>query len=120
VFRYDLGPPGLSNPIVVWQASNFETDTHHINSIAEWQGNLIISAFGPKFGTLWSSAFDGYIHDISRDRCVKTGIYHPHSLAALGDRLYYIESYRSFYGASKVPSVVLMLIRVASVGPRST
>jgi hypothetical protein len=94
IFRYDLGPVGVSNSVVMWRASNTRTDTHHVNSITRWNGNLVISAFGPKFGALWSSAFDGYIHDISRNRCIKAGIYHPHSLAAQGNRLCYVESYR--------------------------
>jgi hypothetical protein len=94
IFRYDLGPKGVSNPVVIWRASDTTTDTHHVNSITGWDGNLVISAFGPKFGTLWSSAFDGYIHDISRNRSIKGGIYHPHSLAVHRNRLYYFESYR--------------------------
>ena len=81
-----LPPMGVRNPVVIWRESNLRADTHHVNSIAEWKGKLIISAFGRKFGTLWSSAFDGYIHDVTRDRRIKGGIYHPHSLAPRGDR----------------------------------
>ena len=107
VFRYDLGPTGLSNPVVIWQASNLGTDTHHVNSIVEWKGSLVISAFGPKFGALWTSAFDGYIHDISENRCIRGGIYHPHSLTAKGKRLYYVESHRKLLWCLEGPMLPL-------------
>jgi hypothetical protein len=103
VFRYELGPAGVSNPSVIWRASNVGTDTHHVNSIIEWQGSLAISAFGPKFGTLWASAMDGYIHDITRDRRIKGGIYHPHSLSTWGHRLCYFESYRKLFWCLEGP-----------------
>ena len=105
--RYDLAPLGVRNPEVIWRASNTGTDTHHINSIIEWQGSLVISAFGPKFGTLWASAMDGYIHDISQDRRIKGGIYHPHSLSVLGDRLYFLESYRKLFWCLEGPMTSL-------------
>ena len=38
VFRYDLGPTGLSNPVVIWQAQRLDTDTHHVNSISRVEG----------------------------------------------------------------------------------
>jgi hypothetical protein len=94
IFRYNLAPQGVSDPRVIWRATVSGTDTHHVNSITEWQGNLVASAFGPKFGTLWTSALEGYIHDISRDMRIKSGVYHPHSLSVRGDRLYYLESQR--------------------------
>ena len=94
VIRYNLGPKSVRDPQVIWRATVSSTDTHHVNSITRWKGNLVASAFGPKFGTLWTSALEGYIHDISRDVRIKNGIYHPHSLSVRGDRLYYLESHR--------------------------
>ena len=94
VIRYNLAPKRVSDPQVVWRATLSGTDTHHVNSITRWQGNLVASAFGPKFGTLWTSALEGYIHDISRDTRIKSGVYHPHSLSVRADRLYYLESQR--------------------------
>ena len=63
----------------------------------EWHGNLVIAAFGPKFGSLWSSASEGYLHDISRGICIKSGIYHPHSLSARGKSFYWCESQRQLF-----------------------
>ncbi len=103
VFRYDLAPMGVSNPVVIWRASNTSTDTHHVNSITEWNGNLVVCAFGPKLGTLWASASEGYLHDISRNRQIRGGIYHPHSLSARGDRLYYFESHRKLFWCLEGP-----------------
>jgi hypothetical protein len=97
VIRYDLAAEGVKNSQVVWSASSSGSDTHHVNSIADWQGNLVVSAFGPKFGTLWTSALEGYIHDISRDVRIKSGIYHPHSLSVRHDDLYYLESHRKLF-----------------------
>jgi uncharacterized protein DUF4915 len=97
VIRYDLAAEGAINPRAVWRASPCGSDTHHVNSIADWNGNLVVSAFGPKFGTLWTSALEGYIHDISRDVRIKSGIYHPHSLSVRGDDLYYLESHRKLF-----------------------
>ena len=94
VIRYHLAPKGLSDRQVVWRASLAGCDTHHVNSISSWEGSVVVSAFGPKFATLWTSALEGYIHDISRDVRIKNGIYHPHSLSVRGDRLYYLESHR--------------------------
>lgn len=107
VFRYDLGSFTLSNPVVIWQANNLGIDTHHVNSIVDWKGSLVISAFGPKFGALWTSAFDGYIHDISENRCIRGGIYHPHSLTAKGERLYYVESHRKLLWCLEGPVLSL-------------
>jgi hypothetical protein len=103
VIRYTLSPLGVDAPQEVWRASESGVDTHHINSIIEWDGNLVISAFGPKDGTLWASASNGYIHDITRDIRVKSGIYHPHSLCTRGERLYYCESARGLFCSLEGP-----------------
>ena len=97
VIRYRLVSKGLSDSRVVWRASRAGIDTHHVNSVAVWEGNVVVSAFGPKFGVLWTSALEGYVHDISRDVRIKNGIYHPHSLSVRRDRLYYLESHRKLF-----------------------
>jgi len=103
VIRYTLSPLGVDAPQEVWRASESGVDIHHINSIIEWDGNLVILAFGPKDGTLWASASNGYIHDITRDIRVKSGIYHPHSLCTGGERLYYCESVRGLFCSLEGP-----------------
>lgn len=94
VLRYDLLPDGLSNPVVAWQASSEGRDTHHVNSIALWNGDVVISAFGPKTGATWSTATRGYIHNLTQNRRVVESIYQPHSLCAANGELYYCESAR--------------------------
>lgn len=97
VLSYDILSHGLTNPTVVWQASKENRDTHHINSIALHNNELFISAFGPKTGSLWSSAKDGYIHNITKDSRLKEGIFHPHSLSTNNQKIYYCESYTSSF-----------------------
>jgi len=92
VICYDLLENKLSNPRIFWRASNSGTDTHHVNSIIKTGDELFVSAFGPKTGPLWASAKNGYVHNITTDRRVKSGIYHPHSLSAKHGQLYYCES----------------------------
>jgi hypothetical protein len=97
VVRYELTENGIHDPQVIWRASVSDNDTHHVNSITDWQGNLVVAAFGPKYGSLWSSASEGYLHDISRGICIKSGIYHPHSLSARGKCFYWCESQRQLF-----------------------
>ena len=92
VVRYDLSPEGLANPVAVWQASGEGRDTHHVNSIAMWNGDVVISAFGPKTGATWSTATGGYIHNLTQNCRVAEDIYQPHSLCAANGELYYCES----------------------------
>ena len=97
VLRYDILEDGVHNSQVIWRASDAQIDTHHINSIIEMNGELFISAFGPKTGILWSSASNGYIYNVSRQTFVKEGIYHPHSLSERNGNLYYCESSRQLF-----------------------
>jgi|GEM_PF-2511270 hypothetical protein len=93
VVRYDYFDGGLSNRSIFWRASEAKSDTHHINSIAKNSGELYISAFGPKSGQLWSTAENGYIHNISKDVRVMDKIYHPHSLTIIKNQFFYCESF---------------------------
>jgi hypothetical protein len=93
VLAYDILANRLENPRVIWYASMEKKDTHHLNSIVENQGDLFISAFGPKSENLWASAPNGYIHNITSDSRVKDDIYHPHSLSVRNKQLYFCESH---------------------------
>jgi hypothetical protein len=93
---YILGDK-LSQAQVVWRASSEQKDTHHVNSIVENNGELFVSAFGPKTAELWASAPNGYIQNITQDSRVKEEIYHPHSLSARNGQLYYCESHRGTF-----------------------
>jgi hypothetical protein len=94
VLRYTLGENEVRDPLVFWRASNSGTDTHHVNSIMEINSEIFVSAFGPKEGALWSTATNGYVHNITSDTRVKDGIYHPHSLSQTKGILYYCDSSR--------------------------
>jgi len=103
ILRYKLDENGVHNPETVWRASDSGIDTHHINSIAEINDEIFISAFGSKTGALWSSATNGYIHNITHDICVKDGIYHPHSLSQRKGALYYCDSSRKSFCSLEKP-----------------
>ncbi|MGE5251239.1 MAG: DUF4915 domain-containing protein, partial [Bacteroidota bacterium] len=103
VLSFDITDTALLNPRVVWKASDAGIDTHHVNSIVEKDGDLMVSAFGPKAGDLWSTAANGYIHNISLDRRIKEGIYHPHTLSVHDDQIYYCESHRGWFCSLEGP-----------------
>ncbi len=103
VLRYVSTENGMENPEVVWRASNSKIDTHHVNSIIEVGEEIFISAFGEKTGTLWSSATNGYIYNITRDVRVKDRIYHPHSLAKKNGVLHYCDSSRKSFCSIEQP-----------------
>lgn len=67
-------------------------DLHHLNAIYRWRGELLVSAFGKKSGSQWSSATDGFIVNLCTGERLASGIYHPHSLLDLDDSLAYCES----------------------------
>jgi hypothetical protein len=107
VLAYDILKNRLENPRIIWYASMEKKDTHHVNSIVENQGELFISAFGPKAENLWASAPNGYVHNITNDRRVKDGIYHPHSLSARNGQLYYCESHMGTFCSLDKPILKL-------------
>jgi hypothetical protein len=93
VFAVDMAGDTFSEPRVVWRATNSGRDSHHLNSLIEVAGELFVSGFGPKTDTTWTSATNGYIHNISRDVRLRDGIYQPHSLSVRNQRMYYCESH---------------------------
>jgi hypothetical protein len=74
-----------------------EKDTHHLNSIAIWNGDLIVSGFGRRSGALWSTAVDGFIYNIPRAERLVSGLYHPHSVTPMADDLIFCESRRQTF-----------------------
>jgi len=83
-----------SSATTIWtpSTSKGKKDTHHINSICQKNGDLLISAFGPKAGDLWKSAQEGYVINITSNRPIISPISHPHSLLSAGGHLFYCES----------------------------
>lgn len=107
VLRYDLSGAEDQEPKTVWRASDARFDTHHVNSIAESDGDLVVSAFGAKAGTLWSTAAQGYLHNITRDERVKEGVHQPHTVVARDGALLYCESARRLLCSLDGPLVAL-------------
>jgi GT2 family glycosyltransferase len=67
-------------------------DVYHLNGLCAWRGGLLVSGFGRKSGQLWSSAQDGFILNTINGAVIASAIYHPHSIAALNDKIAYCES----------------------------
>jgi hypothetical protein len=97
VISYNIRDKSLENPRIIWKASDTKTDTHHINSIAEKDGEILISAFGPKAGQLWSTASNGYIYNITVNAFAAEGLYHPHSVTTRNGKIYYSDSHRNSF-----------------------
>lgn len=77
---------------VVWETGTHR-DTIHLNSICIHQDRLHMTAFGHKADeSLWSSAKNGRVFDVSATTLVAEGIWHPHSLFSHGEQLYYCHS----------------------------
>ncbi len=97
VIRYEINDNRLVHPNCVWEASQENKDTHHMNSIVEMDGELYVSAFGPKKEKLWASATDGYIYNITSGKRIIEGIHHPHSLTVHNRQLYFCESHNGTF-----------------------
>jgi hypothetical protein len=97
ILCYEILNDSVSASKVFWQASNSQQDTHHINSIIEKDGDVLVSAFGTKTGQLWSTATGGYIHNITKNVRVKEGVYHPHSLSVRNEKIYYSDSQKNAF-----------------------
>ena len=97
LITYDLFEDRVGNPVLLWSIpdhSGTHHDTHHLNSVALWNGDIVFSAFGAKNGRTWSSAVEGYLYNLTQGTMLAAGIYHPHSLKVWGGKLYYCESAR--------------------------
>jgi len=77
---------------IYWRANNEEKDTLHINSIAYFEGNLVISAFGKKEKENWLCSKNGYIFDVTNGRIIKDELFHPHTLISKDGELFFCES----------------------------
>jgi hypothetical protein len=75
-----------------WQGSKGDEDDLHINSIASLEGDLLISAFGPRESAMKDSARSGYVQSIGDGAQKLTTLYHPHSVQVCGDDIWVCES----------------------------
>ncbi len=94
IISYRLGQAGMNDPDIFWRVAGSRADTHHINGLALWHGDMVMSAFGPKSGQTWSTASNGYLFNLTQNTCLAENLYQPHSVKAWGGELYYCESVR--------------------------
>jgi hypothetical protein len=95
IVAYDLDDRKVTgNAESFWRASDAGSDTHHVNSVCTDGSAVIVSAFGPREGELWSSARSGYIYNITEQRMILSDLQHPHSARIFDGVLYFDESSR--------------------------
>lgn len=69
-------------------------DHEHLNSICRYKDRILVSGFGKKKDSLWSSAKNGFVIDTESGAALSESIYHPHSLSVFGSTLWVCESSR--------------------------
>jgi hypothetical protein len=92
IIAYTLDGFELGEARVIWSPTDSGTDTHHINSLAVADGDLICSAFGPKEDDSWVTARNGYVCNISTDTEILDGLLQPHSAAWHDGQLFFCNS----------------------------
>jgi hypothetical protein len=107
VIQYTLADDGLVSPNSLWTPSGIGQDTHHINSVTTYKGDVYVTGCGPKKGARWSTADDGYIYNITQDVFIKKQIYHPHTLIVHQDTFYYCDSSRAAFASLDKPLTTL-------------
>lgn len=96
-YKFDKDKKKIAFEKIFWTApeSDGRNDTHHVNSICNRDGSILVSAFGlRKEGGDSSTAKSGYVFNISENKKVLPDIYHPHSLYLLSKDIYYCGSAR--------------------------
>ena len=96
ILKYKFDKKNLSVKFMemVWRpkGSRGDKDTHHVNSIFLYNNDIYISAFGSKKTDRWSSATNGYIYNITKNKKELGKIYHPHSVFIKNGDMYFCES----------------------------
>lgn len=92
ILGYQLQGPEVGHPRLVWTPTGSGTDTHHINSLAVANGELLCSAFGPKDDESWATARNGYIRNVTASTVVLDGLRQPHSATWHNDQLFVCNS----------------------------
>lgn len=77
---------------IYWRASGAGDDRHHVNSVACYRGELLLSCFGESTTAERHAAKSGSIVSIDTGGVLAGGIRHPHSLTSGEDRLWWCES----------------------------
>jgi hypothetical protein len=96
LFRYELDPSGTrvvdGREIYCADPRRRGGDLYHLNSVAEWNGELYVTMFGTKDGATNRDRRNGSVARVSDGEIIVDGLYHPHSLFALGSALLVVES----------------------------
>lgn len=80
----------FGNEEVYWKFDDTSVDKIHVNSIAFWGGDLIVSCFGNPVSS--NVIRSGFIKNVSSDVMLIEGIREPHNLICYNDYLYVLES----------------------------
>ncbi len=94
IVKLKLGATGARFEGVLWTPTIGVEDSQHVNAFSLADGRMLCSAFGPKEGERFDSAFDGYVYDLEAKATVPgfEGLYHPHSAMSHGGEIYCLES----------------------------
>ncbi|MEO5905830.1 MAG: DUF4915 domain-containing protein, partial [Saprospiraceae bacterium] len=95
VIRLELKDEYVINESVFWRPDpdGERLDHHHLNSICQWNGDIIISGFGRKLvPDDWNTALNGFVYNITQHRSIYEGLIQPHSLIVIDQRLAVCES----------------------------
>jgi hypothetical protein len=84
---FELGPSR-----VLWSPTGSGTDTHHVNSVTNLDGELVCTAFGPQENGSWASAENGYVYNVSTEELVLDGLRQPHSATCHDGELFFCNS----------------------------
>ena len=94
VLKLEMQGPEVISETVIWRLERERprSDMHHLNAICARNGDLLVSGFGKRSGTMWTSASDGFIFNVTHGEKLAGGVNNPHSLALVGDTVVYCES----------------------------
>ncbi len=92
IVAYEMQESRATNPRVVWSPTGSRADTHHLNSVAVADGEVVCSGFGWKEHDSWRTAKNGYVYNLTRGETTLEGLQQPHSTAWWKGRLYYCNS----------------------------
>jgi hypothetical protein len=96
LFRYRLDDTGTqvvaADEVFCADPEQRRQDRYHLNSVAEWRGELYVTMFGVSDGPTHRHRRNGCVVRVSDGERVAEGLYHPHSVFAHGDELLVVES----------------------------
>ncbi|HET9729235.1 MAG TPA: DUF4915 domain-containing protein [Acidimicrobiia bacterium] len=96
LFRYRLDDEGRSvvesEAVYCADPRRRNEDRYHLNSVAEWNGDLYVTLFGEADGPMHTHRRNGRVVRVRDGATIVEGLYHPHSLFVHNDELLVIES----------------------------